>query len=470
MSEDRVEVYYKFTAPGTGDYYFNITPDNSLSMYAELDNSVYYPQGSSNNWDDNNAVSFDVQLSSGQTYYLVVENSSLFDSGFVTSSIFRADVNTKEHPQSINAGVAKSSLIDYIGDADYYYFYNTGGVYDIYSTGYNNGNIDTKAELYVCYNNCTTENLVATNDDHISSTTVESFYKDDTAVTAISLSGQGNYDFGFRINLYNNKTYGNKYILKIHHYNNTMTGNYTLHLNKYVGPSYSISDLKNQGVKAVLWTSNYNPNPGDLYVNIPDMFNDNVGAWNTTDVDGNHVFESNSYVITNLIIFDPQILSDVRDNLTVIRDSLSTFDILSDITSTVTFGLSSGIYTIITSIGTKIVVKEAVCDLISTTFITTALGLTIGLRINDMINEINDIIYAINHNDKLSLRTDVLLTEVPLDGSIFYQFSGYFDRNFNNLVYTETSILSDNGPFGGNITLLTNDDDIINYADEIVGY
>ncbi len=142
MSEDRVEVYYKFTAPGTGDYYFNITPDNSLSMYAELDNSVYYPQGSSNNWDDNNAVSFDVQLSSGQTYYLVVENSSLFDSGFVTSSIFRADVNTKEHPQSINAGVAVNSSIDYIGDADYYTFTpNVSEVWGYKTTGITNVNI-----------------------------------------------------------------------------------------------------------------------------------------------------------------------------------------------------------------------------------------------------------------------------------------------------------------------------------------
>ncbi len=268
LSEARSEVYYKFTAPGTGDYYFNITPDNSLSMYAELDTSSQN-LASSNNWSDNKTITFDIELSSGQTYYLDVVNSSVFSSGYFTSSIFRADVNTKEHPQSIYAGVAKSSLIDYIGDADYYTFTNyDGGFYDFYSTGYNT-TIDSMADLYLCNDSsCKTYQSTAlvTNDDYDKASASEKIYYSD----------MGAGDFGFKYNFgFNN--YGQTYLIKIYHWNNSSTGYYSIHMDKHHESDLPISTEIDKGIKAVVWESEINPG-GYSYVDgynpLPTNLND----------------------------------------------------------------------------------------------------------------------------------------------------------------------------------------------------
>ena len=205
--------YYEISFTSTNGYYLSVDlyeySTNIIAAGTSQDNYNYgytpfkiYKQIDATHFDTN------FYLYEGHRYNLRVKNTSIALS--YTVKIYRGDNNIVEHPQPYENVDYINSSIDYVGDADYYTFTNLGGFYNIYSSGYGNGNMDVKGELYLCSDSdCKTwvTNQIAVNDDHgiLSGTDI---------LTRLDLPEMGTCDFGFTVNLgWNNL--GKKYITQL---------------------------------------------------------------------------------------------------------------------------------------------------------------------------------------------------------------------------------------------------------------
>lgn len=262
------------------NYYF-VSP---YTGYVDIKAEIGYPVGSYRltvydnlinlldiNYDNNGSKYMyinNLEVRAGNYYLIKVAHNqgyvNLWNNNYISVTVTLKDDNLEDKPKYLTSSIQLSSKIDYPGDVDYYIFTNLGGYYDIYSTGYGNGNIDVKAELYLCNNtSCSSyqSTAVVKNDDYKS--LIESEY-----IKKIEYSGMGSYDFGFRVNL-GNDTINRNYLLKVYHWNNSQIGNYTLNFKHfyYLNDSFAKS------------TQLPNPNDYSSYLNEYGIINHEVNGY-----------------------------------------------------------------------------------------------------------------------------------------------------------------------------------------------
>lgn len=168
---------------------------------------------------------------------------------------------TALNPMEINsAPFSYTSMIDYDGDVDYYTFTNMDGIYDIYSIS----NIDLKAKLYICDTASCDSLTLITENDNWGNVSTSSFKYENQPIYIEKLTNSnynmGDNDFGFNINLgYDWYTYKKTFLLIIESSSN-QEGSYTLNINNGIdNSSYEVEELRNQGIIAVFWESNFIP-------------------------------------------------------------------------------------------------------------------------------------------------------------------------------------------------------------------
>ena len=238
---------YRFKALNDG--YYGIRVISEYTMYT-LSVNVYDDDDESiaSGYTNDNYLTY-IEVEKDNYYSIVVDNTIEYPAENIIGEVYRYDDNIQEYSKLINSTSAISSTINYAGDVDYYTFTNLGGIYDIYSTGYGNGNIDMKAELYLCNPSCTSK--VTYNDDY-------NYIASDANHEKISpiYQGMGNNDFGMRVNLgYEN--FGKTYMIKVYHYNNTITGNYTINITRGIDDPLPLFDISGNSINyGIKWTLN----------------------------------------------------------------------------------------------------------------------------------------------------------------------------------------------------------------------
>ncbi|QVK17708.1 hypothetical protein KHQ81_12785 [Mycoplasmatota bacterium] len=452
--------YFKFSTNVDGYMNFHFSSGYNDPIVARIydENKVELISETATDPNYCESCSFDIndfRIEKNKIYYIRINDGSATDpyNTYDFSMTLVDDLNNENHPVTINSNANISSSIDYNGDVDYYTFTNLGGVYEIYSTGYGTGNIDMKAELYLCNDsNCSSHstNPIVTNDNHPGT---------------MSFSGMGSNDFGFRVDLgYNNDTYKKTYLLKVYHPTNTQTGRYTIHVDKYIGEVININYVKNDNIGA-LWENNVilgdplNSRKGNIYIKGTDLLEGTVPRI-LKDTFGKDYVNS-EYIVRELYIWDKDTLHAMHDALEFYVSKLEDLNDKSDLivdATVVTGGIiisvafpPSGLFTsklILTSATSIMIyfVQQIVTDLLDK-----------GDTINDIYRLLGSLDTAISYPGEATFvfsEVSYMVEVGPMSG-VPESIIPHFKLKNGATFHTGTSIDPNRNYFGGKITLIS---------------
>lgn len=179
-----------FVAPKTEYYKFQIfTYPSSLSVIVKSNNQNLILGSTNVGYITTSNGTDEMLLNANQSYTINIVNNSNVTDCYVY--LFRDDNSTSKHPATINGNSTIQYGIDYVGDIDYFKFYNTKTEFNLFSETNVNLSIDLKSKFYLCSNtSCSNKYLYSQSDNY--------YYESNNLFGNMSTT-----DFGYMLDLRN---------------------------------------------------------------------------------------------------------------------------------------------------------------------------------------------------------------------------------------------------------------------------